>query len=142
MVTAIYCLLKHSGIHRVLEPVHLEYQLSLLDLMRAHSQDYTKLNLLVLIMNGRYYIRTVIMYHIAQNFGGGEFWRIWWIHLSQPKIFPAKFLNMTMYTIHNKPVALGSPNFSSPIACLATNCQKLTLPKFCTIRYIHTYVPY
>ena len=134
MVTAIYCLLKHSGIHRVLEPVHLEYQLSLLDLMRAHSQDYTKLNLLVLIMNGRYYI---YLHTYSNNVPySAKFW--WWRILadsSKPaKIFHAKFLNMTMYTIHNKPVVLGLPNFSSPIVCLATNCQKLTLPKFCTIR--------
>ena len=46
-------------------------------------------------------------YHIVQNFGGGKFWGI----LSKPaKIFPAKFLNVTMYTVHDKPVVLDSPS--------------------------------
>ena len=51
------------------------------------------------------------------------------------KIFPAKVFNVTMYTIHDKPIVVDLPNFSPPIAYLATNRQKLTLPKFCTIRY-------
>ena len=69
---------------------------------------------------------------MAQSFGGRKFWQI---YLSQPKIFPAKILNVTMYTICYKPVVLDLPNFPPPIACLATNRQKLTLPKFCAIRY-------
>ena len=40
-----------------------------------------------------------------------------------------------MYTIRDKLVVLDLPNFSPPIACVATNHQKLTLLKFCAIRY-------
>ena len=67
-----------------------------------------------------------------------KFW--WWKILADladlAKIFLAKFLNMTMYTIRDKPVVLDSPNFSLPIACLVTNHQKVTPPKFCAIWYI------
>ena len=47
------------------------------------------------------------MYRIAQNFGGGNLADL--VDLSKQKIFPTKFLNMTMYTILDKPVVLDSP---------------------------------
>ena len=63
-----------------------------------------------------------------------KFW--WWkILASQPKFFPPKVLNLRLVHGLVNTSCAGFTKFFLPIACLATNHQKLTLPKFCAIRY-------